>query len=490
MDPTSFPKSPTQQMALVGHTFANPWIWDRLDPIKADENWLTDAATREVWKYIQKFRAKFDRPPSLPEFKDYLASVEKDARSARAIAKTTDECLGHSATISTDYVLSNLALFWKSYQMVSHVDQVRDNWNTDQYAKAEAAFIEGARVLQTAETIVGHAPDKLQCSADRADKERLDREANRHKYVQFGVTYLDDVTGGIAPNSLVLVGAPPGAGKTQLATAIASHNADLGKRVSVFALEAEEFEWERRLKYQLIAAKYRTERPNEATGLNYADWYSGKFHVPEEYEKPCLRMYRRRYKTMNTFYRKWNNFGAKDLDREIYALKGQSDLIIIDHLHYMDFNESENENRAVGDLVKHLRNLALVTGIPIILVVHLKKKQGGGEQRIISNLDDIHGTSNIAKMATTAVLIGRAVGMAPHTVWGYPTFMRLAKHRIDAAGRTSAVGLTFYNSTVGLYYEKYIVGHMNWAETKWAPYEDKPAWATDGDNTMHVDYSD
>ncbi len=53
-----------------------------------------------------------------------------------------------------------------------------------------------------------------------------------------------------------MLGAKTGIGKTALATITALHNCQQGKRVHYFALEAEEREIERRMKFQIIADLY------------------------------------------------------------------------------------------------------------------------------------------------------------------------------------------------------------------------------------------
>ena len=100
----------------------------------------------------------------------------------------------------------------------------------------------------------------FRCAADRFQEEEAHRKELWGRILKFGVSYLDDALLGILPNDLVLIGAPSGAGKTQLCVNIANANLAEGKRVHVFALEAEQDEWERRIKYQMLCQAYYSDQ--------------------------------------------------------------------------------------------------------------------------------------------------------------------------------------------------------------------------------------
>ena len=76
-----------------------------------------------------------------------------------------------------------------------------------------------------------------------------------------------------APPTLILDGG------VALASVIAKANAQRGKRVFYLALEGEEAEIERRLKYQLVSERLWASPlfPQELKqGMNFLDWYSGR----------------------------------------------------------------------------------------------------------------------------------------------------------------------------------------------------------------------
>ncbi len=94
--------------------------------------------------------------------------------------------------------------------------------------------------------------------------------------IPFGVQYLDRALSGIFPNDLIIVGAATGAGKSELATTIAIHNAELGNRVAFFALEAHHGEIELRTKFKLYARQMR-ERNMLPPSFGYEDFILGRY---------------------------------------------------------------------------------------------------------------------------------------------------------------------------------------------------------------------
>ena len=67
----------------------------------------------------------------------------------------------------------------------------------------------------------------------------------------FGIDFLNDVTGGIFKNDVIVISAHTGIGKTDLSTIIAQHNALEGRNVYYFALEAFQYEIELRIAFKI-----------------------------------------------------------------------------------------------------------------------------------------------------------------------------------------------------------------------------------------------
>jgi hypothetical protein len=160
----------------------------------------------------------------------------------------------------------------------------------------------------------------------------------------------------------------------------------------------------------------------------------------------------------------------------IMEIRNDSALIVLDHLHYMDLGE--NENREMSILVKNIKSLNQKMGIPFVLVCHIKK----GDKRtngLVPELDDIHGSSNISKICTQAIMLSRAHGYMspdPRSV-GNPTFIRTPKVRVDGTA-TYHTGVCFFDFYTSEYTPYYSIGHLNRRGDKWEPgFQNYPYWA-------------
>lgn len=315
-------------------------------------------------------------------------------------------------------------------------------------------------------------------SADRLKGERDDRRALVKRRLSFGVAYLDDAMGGILPNDLVLLGAKSNIGKTALATIIAMANALAGRRVTYFALEAEDREIERRMKYASVSKLVGQRGTYEQRiRMNFRSWWQGElddFIGPYEDEaeaKLCAR-----FTGLQTYYRGLE-FTVEHLERMFRAVQDQAELIILDHLHYVDIDESESENRATKAIVKRIRDVSLTIGVPVIVIAHLRKKTTGNKS-LVPDLDDFHGSSDITKIATKAITLAPAYEQKAPAAWLWPTYVTVPKDRMDGSNRGFGA-LMIFNARLGLYEPKYELGRFTADGTKFATLApaDLPRWA-------------
>jgi hypothetical protein len=287
-------------------------------------------------------------------------------------------------------------------------------------------------------TAAGHA-DPLgfdfgigfQSSAERIVNEKEQRLTYARRQLPFNHAFLDDCLRSIMPHDLVVIGARTGVGKTELARSIATGNARSGKRVHYFALEAEPNEIERRTKYAVLSGLLYAGGVRLDTPFNYPDWYRGRFESAiGALDGEADRIIKQRYATLSTYYR-GPRFDADDIKRLILAEQDHADLIVLDHLHYVDVDD-DNENRGVREIVVTIRNTALLVGLPVIMVVHLRKKTTGSKA-LVPNMDDIHGSSDIGKNCTHAIMLEPAFSQPSHRKGHSNTFMAVTKDRGDGA---------------------------------------------------------
>ena len=297
------------------------------------------------------------------------------------------------------------------------------------------------------------------CSArDRLREEAAERAKLSGRLLRFGVSFLDDYCRGLLPHDLILIAARTGAGKTTLAEMIATGNAAAGKRVHYFALEAEPNEIERRLKFRWLAHRCYID------GFNYPDWYLGRFDdelgfLAAEADDTLGRD----YATLQTYYKAAGDFGQADIHRLFLAIRNETDLIVLDHLHYVDTPDDVAENRAQKEIVKAIRDCALSIGVPIIVVAHMRKR--AKRSQLLPEVEDVMGSSDIAKIATRAILLAPAKDQTAAQSYERPTYIQADKDRL--CGNQATVALLQYDLRFSTYQDKYFLGYADAQGESW-----------------------
>jgi replicative DNA helicase len=314
----------------------------------------------------------------------------------------------------------------------------------------------------------------FQSSANVFIEEHVYREGLFKRLIPFGVTFLDDALRGILPGDLVVVGAYTGSGKTQFCVNIALSAISAGKKVHFFALEAEPNEIERRLKFMLLSHWYH-ERPEVRVDgyWNYADWMLGKYESVIGAGNIAVNELAASFENLNTYYRE-SDFTMETMVDQVMKIKDQTDLIILDHLHYIDWDDSD-DNKALKQLTKIMKDLAQFIGKPIILISHLRKRNFQMKE-IVPGVDEFHGSSDITKIATKVITMASGEMLSKNQV---ETFFRIAKNRLDGSV-SKYIGRTKFDFQKGKYDEQYQIGGLKNSREEFEPLggEDRPYWAS------------
>lgn len=274
----------------------------------------------------------------------------------------------------------------------------------------------------------------------------------------FGNPFLDDALDGIGNEDLVIVTAKSGLGKTELATQIAFSNAKLGKRVHMFALEAYPGEIEARIEFRYLSNAFFTQ-------INYKDlprpdfqkWVKGKQRsILEKFEPEILEEMSRTLSTLKIIY-KQEKFGIEEFENWINLIAAETDLIILDHLHFMDFDD-DNENKSLKEITKKIRLIQLKINKPVIVVCQLRKTDRSTAGPI-PYIEEIHGSSEIVKIATKIVAIAPAFDQPTQDPYVLPTYFGILKNR-TSGGRCRYVGLTGFNLQTNQYNQRYFLGTL------------------------------
>lgn len=307
----------------------------------------------------------------------------------------------------------------------------------------------------------------------RVKGERVARRAIVERQLPFHVAFLDDILRSLLPNDLILLGAETGAGKTELARLIASATAESGKHVFYFALEAEHLEIERRDKYAILCELVLKRNPGDIGKMNYPDWFRGNCDdVVAGLDEIAEQQIQERRCTMHTYYR-GSKFDHKDIKRLFTAIQSQADLIILDHLHYVDI-EDENENRGFKTTIKMIRDVAIAIGKPVILIAHLRKGDSR-LKRIVPNIEDFHGSSDIIKVVTHSIMLAPAHSVPSHKAGVSNTFMYVPKDR--HGGKTGLIAMCEFDRRRKTYADHYTLGRANNGEFEPLGTDEAPRWA-------------
>lgn len=294
----------------------------------------------------------------------------------------------------------------------------------------------------------------------------------------FGVSYLDDALTGIAKDDLILLGAPSGAGKTHFCTNLALANLENGKRVHMIALEASRFEIEQRLIYQTMASHFFSDqnRPKLKKPLSFQNWYLNELG-PEilPYQEFATEFASKSYSQLQTSYKEPNkDFTVDSLTEAMYFAAEDTDLLIVDHVHYFDWFD-ENESNALKQIAKTARTLSLEIEKPIILVSHLRKRDRFSKE-LCPGMEEFHGSSDLFKIATRVISLAPGGVLEPKKA---TTYFRISKNRYDGSV-TRYLGKCQFNYQKVQYEKEYKLGWAGASEFEVLGNDQRPPWASEG----------
>jgi replicative DNA helicase len=311
--------------------------------------------------------------------------------------------------------------------------------------------------------------------ADRLEQLLERREQVNKGRVPLGIAYLDDCLGGIHPGDLLLFASGTGVGKTTLATMLALSAVRAGlDPVYLFALEAEEGEIAARLYFQELGR--RANNPH----LDYAGWWRGQWPQLDEEHGPAIRAeLAPLLDRMKVIYKGRGDFTTVNLSQQLEAAAHDAKMVVLDHLHMIEADSFENELKGQRKAVQTLRDMALEYKIPVAAASHIRKRDKNQQPSLLPDISDLHGSSNLSKVATHVVVFGREWdGPQPQRHLA-PTLVKVEKDRL---GRASAqVARIYYDQSEGRYETAYELGKLEWENRRqgWkaTPTTAVPAWA-------------
>jgi len=301
-------------------------------------------------------------------------------------------------------------------------------------------------------------------SPERLSGERARRLDDGKSLLHFGVQFLDDAFGGITRQDLVLVGAKSGAGKTALVSGISLANCTLGKRVHQFQLEAEDIEIERRMKFTILASKFFASGTRSNADIRYINWRNGKLEQElGPFDSETDAELRKILANLSTYYR-INSFTSDDFSRLFASVQDETDLVVLDHFHYVDVDDKD-EYRGQKKILQQIRDSALRADRPVIVVGHIRKSSGRYDS-VVPNEDAFHGSSDLVKISTKAIMIAPDYETPSPGPGQWSTYMRIVKCRADSSLTRYVAKLTFDTRT-NSYLPHYTLGRLDMTGQTW-----------------------
>ena len=334
------------------------------------------------------------------------------------------------------------------------------------------------------------------------EKEAKDRHSiNSKTLCTYGIKALDDSMLGIANNELVVIGADSGHGKSELALHIARYNAQKGKRVAVYALEGGYDEVIARMKWRDICDVYynpKNQYTAEGIDMDYRKWKLNYAESPTliDIEDNIRETYKDLYRdnlhiydskdglTIDTFYSALMDFHkfVKAPEGSPFQVTSQFDvdLIIIDHLQYFSLTKPESELFEITQILKAVKDITEHHKIPVVLISHLRKK---GKDRGFPSQEDFYGTSNIPKIANTAITLMPDFEKEFLVDGIFPTFMRIVKSRIGLRSNYAfRINFNLNTRTYEDNYQIYRIDESGYVFIDPMPQKDLPTWAKRKEN--------
>lgn len=252
---------------------------------------------------------------------------------------------------------------------------------------------------------------------------------------------LDDKLKGLRKGELTLFTAGSGIGKSTIAREIAYH----------FVKE-----------HGLSVANIMLEEPVEKSKLGYIALdndipLSSLYMSPEKYESMATQLQASYDKLLNNgrnfFLSHFGSLGNEELLTKMryFAMAKQADFIILDHISMViSGQDNTNERKTIDLLMTDLAAFCNETGVGVLAVVHLKRKNtSGGKDKSLNeggqvSLTDLRGSGGLEQMAWNVVALERN---QQDTEEANFSKVRVLKNRMF--GFTGEAGKLYFNPETG-----------------------------------------
>jgi replicative DNA helicase len=232
-----------------------------------------------------------------------------------------------------------------------------------------------------------------------ADHLDMVQEGKIEPIIPTGIAPLDHVIGGLQP-TLMLVGALPGVGKSALISTITRNIALNGSRVGVISLE-DEASW---LPWRILSRE------------SSVDQFILRFRKLSNFQKECTAEgYTAANKYAENIVMADGSDHPMEIDRVVQTAtqmvtKYGCKAIIVDHLgEIAQKGTGDRYDLEVSAHISRLRGIANRFGVPVVVALHLRRREGLG-LGTKPNITDFANSSGAERKARVALALSRAEG--------------------------------------------------------------------------------
>ncbi len=239
-----------------------------------------------------------------------------------------------------------------------------------------------------------------------------------------GYNDLDEITSGLQPNTLVVVGARPSVGKTSFALGMAAHAAmRANKPVLIFSLEMSQLE----ISQRILCAEARVDASRVRTGkLTDQDWADLSTAIGRLSEAPIWVDDNPAVTIME----------IRGKSRRLRSQTGELGMVIVDYLQLMTGRHTaENRQVEVSEISRGLKILARELQCPVVALSQLSRNlEQRQDKRPI--LADLRESGSIEQDADIVMFLYRDEIYHPETTDAGTAEVMVAKHRTGPTGKT------------------------------------------------------
>lgn len=339
--------------------------------------------------------------------------------------------------------------------------------NMVQVARDIQDAVQGASIEHSAQDLAAHAERLIADAAGNASPAASERfrsagdvasevlqavtGSKGESSVRFGLTALDELTGGMRPKELIIVGARPGMGKTAFAAHLARMAARQGHTVAFFSMEmsapavtlrlitAEAFDRGRSIAYEAVRRGQLSE-----------DDQGALFAAEGDLRMLPLRIHEGRGLTPAGL-----NLAARRLQNETAKSSHPLGLVILDHIQKIkpDRDCRGNKVAEMTEISDALQKMAGSLNVPVVALSQLNRQVETRGQDKRPELSDLRESGSIEQDADLALLLYREAyyvkkaepSRADAGVWAdwhakwlntkHKLDVHIAKHRNGSEGR-------------------------------------------------------